>query len=395
MNLISETLSSDEAMSRVWDIVVVGAGCAGAMAARETARRGASTLLVDKASFPRWKVCGCCVNRRAQAALESVGLGKVLKQEGAIPIHGFHVAAAGRSARIPMPRYVALSRERLDAALVRAAIASGAAFLPKAHAMFSPSNGTTRTVVLRTGESTVGVHTRLVLAADGLGGKLLKTAEAFSSDPAKNSRIGASVVCESASDFYESGIIYMACGTGGYVGLTRVENSRPAVAAAFDPAFVRSSGGLGAAAAAVLAEAGLPAIPGIDGLPWRGTPALTRKPSMLAAHRAFVLGDAAGYIEPFTGEGMAWALTSGVAIADLAVEAAREFSSNHIAEWTALHRRVVRRRQFICRSLAAALRRPTWIRRGIAVLSHAPALARPVIRLINTPARAQQGAALP
>ena len=58
-----------------WDVVVVGAGPAGSMAALEIARRGRSVLLVDKASFPRYKVCGCCLNARALSLLELADLG--------------------------------------------------------------------------------------------------------------------------------------------------------------------------------------------------------------------------------------------------------------------------------------------------------------------------------
>ncbi len=60
--------------SRIWDVVVVGAGPAGTMAAREAARLGCSVLLVDKASWPRPKVCGCCLNETALSVLEEVDL---------------------------------------------------------------------------------------------------------------------------------------------------------------------------------------------------------------------------------------------------------------------------------------------------------------------------------
>ena len=51
--------------------------------------------------------------------------------------------------------------------------------------------------------------------------------------------------------------------------------------------------------------------------PGRGTASLTRQTRPIAGERFFVLGDATGYIEPFTGEGMAWAMVSGQAIAPL------------------------------------------------------------------------------
>ena len=41
-----------------WDVVVIGAGPAGAIAARQIALAGARVLLVERKSFPRRKVCG-------------------------------------------------------------------------------------------------------------------------------------------------------------------------------------------------------------------------------------------------------------------------------------------------------------------------------------------------
>jgi flavin-dependent dehydrogenase len=47
-----------------WNAIIIGAGPAGAMAACELAAAG-DVLLVDKAAFPRAKVCGCCLNGAA------------------------------------------------------------------------------------------------------------------------------------------------------------------------------------------------------------------------------------------------------------------------------------------------------------------------------------------
>mgnify|MGYP000400909409 CR=1 FL=1 len=54
----------------------------------------------------------------------------------------------------------------------------------------------------------------------------------------------------------------------------------------------------------VLQEAGFTLPVDVEQLSWRGTAKLTRKTSPVAAGRVLVLGDASGYVEPFTGEGM-------------------------------------------------------------------------------------------
>jgi flavin-dependent dehydrogenase len=118
-------------------------------------------------------------------------------------------------------------------------------------------------------------------------------------------------------------------------------------------------------------------------LPWRGTPALTRSARRLAAERVFVLGDAAGYIEPFTGEGMAWALTSAAAVAPLAARAAAHWRPTLAREWTACHARIVGGRQFVCRAAATVLRYPRLVRILIGVLARAPVLAVPAVRYLN------------
>ncbi len=103
----------------------------------------------------------------------------------------------------------------------------------------------------------------------------------------------------------------MACGRRGYLGLVRLEDGRLNLAAALDPCWMRVCGGPGPAAARLLAEVGWPPVPNLAEQNWRGTPALTRQARRRAAERLFLIGDAAGYIEPFTGEGMAWALAAG------------------------------------------------------------------------------------
>ena len=60
--------------------------------------------------------------------------------------------------------------------------------------------------------------------------------EAFESDVAESAHIGAGVMIDDDGAAYESGTIYMATGTAGYVGLVRVEGMLLNIAAALDPA---------------------------------------------------------------------------------------------------------------------------------------------------------------
>jgi len=356
-------------MSGVFDVVVIGAGPAGSVTARELARTGYRTLLIDKATFPRAKVCGCCLNGAAVATLERLGLGDVL--HGAIPLTRVNIAAGSHSAELRLPRGVALSRDVFDIRLIEAAVRVGVEFRSGTVAKLGEA-----------GEVWLGnevVKARVVVLASGLtGGDAV---------PEVGSRIGAGVLLpsEAGPAFFTLGTIHMATGRGGYVGLVRVEDGRLDVAAAFDPAFVKSAGGLGSAAEAVLREVNWPVPLGFATQPWKGTPALTRRSAGLGGDRLFVVGDAAGYVEPFTGEGMAWAVMSAAALAPIAAHAVRDWNPELVTEWEQAHARVVGHRQRMCRVVSRVLRSPTLTGVAVRALRICPLLSRPVVAALNRP----------
>jgi flavin-dependent dehydrogenase len=378
---IPPTLTLDDAASRTWDVVVVGAGPAGALAAHEVARRGVPVLLVDRAEFPRSKVCGCCINGRALAVLQAAGLGELLTTCGAVPLTTVILAAGGQSARLPLTGMV-LSREAFDAAVVHAAIRAGAGFLPGTHALLRAS-GKLQCLHLQQAGRTAEIHARVILAADGLGGGFLLRASETSL-PAPGSRIGAGVVMESGPDFYRRGVVYMACGREGYVGVVQLEDGRLDVAAALDLAAVRRAGSPGTVVATILAQTGWPALEGVADAPWRGTAALTRHMHRPGIEGVFALGDAAGFVEPFTGEGISWALASGLAVTPLALRAVGGWHPSLLHEWETVHRRIVRDRQRACRTAAFILRRPRLVAGIVHLLCWLPCLSAPVLRALNS-----------
>jgi len=394
---------------RSWEVIVIGAGPAGAMAAYELARRSLRVLLVDKSAFPRPKVCGCCLNGQALALLQARGLGHVINDHGAIPLHRAVLAASGHRAVFPLPAGVALSREALDMGLVAAAVEVGAIFLPGTTATLGEASSFCRKVILRSHGQQMEAEASLVLAADGLGG--MRSAQNPKSEarnpkqipstksqipnqadvvgmPTSNlrqdSRIGAAVIIEHGPSFYQPGTIYMACGIGGYVGLVRLEDGRLNIAAAFDPEALKDARHAGRLAARILNEACLPPLPDLADLHWKGTPSLTRHASSMAGERLFVLGDAASFVEPCTGEGITWALRAAVAIAPLAERAVRDWNPSLKAQWAAMFQREVARRQIICRLTAAALRRPRLIACAVRLLALLPSLSGPILRQLNT-----------
>ncbi|HJZ56368.1 MAG TPA: FAD-dependent monooxygenase, partial [Gemmataceae bacterium] len=215
-----------------WDAVVVGAGPAGSVTARELARGGARVLLVDKATFPRPKVCGCCLNRATLAALRAVGLGHIPARCGAVPLSRVKLAAGRSAADVLLPGGVAVSREAFDAALAAEAANRGAELVQGTRAaLVDDDDPNWRRLRLTRGGEVGEARARVVLAADGLGGGLLTRAGLGHADVRADSRIGAGAVFASPMLDYERHVIHMASGHGGYAGLVRLEDDRLDVAA--------------------------------------------------------------------------------------------------------------------------------------------------------------------
>ena len=396
-------------MTADWDAIVIGAGPAGSVAARQLALSGRRVLLLDKKRFPRRKVCGACLNHSAVALLEEIGLGDVLLDAGDSEMTGIEIRAVSRRLSLPLPSGRAISRAVLDQRLVDAAIRAGVTFQDGVSATVGTKDSDSRRVAVSpqrgsdrpaqgnalgvddalTPEALKGRHSELrasvVLAADGLGHSCLCDLTDVRDHTNANSRIGAGCEVTEFPAEFRAGVTHMAVGRGGYVGMVRVESGALNIAAAFDARFVRESGGPAFAAASVLAQAGFPAIPAMADAEWLGTPALSRTTTPVAAERLFVLGDASGYVEPFTGEGIAWALASAVAVTPLASAACDGWQPSLAEAWSREHARIVRSRQRTCRMLAALLKSPTLVWLAMFLLPKMPSLLRPVIRSVSLP----------
>ena len=111
----------------VWDLVVVGAGPAGSAAALGALRTDPTlrVLLLDRADFPRDKCCGDGIAPHVLDVLHSVGAGDVA--DGWEPVHRLEISHAGPGVVGVLPRPVwVVPREVFDARLVERAVAAGA-----------------------------------------------------------------------------------------------------------------------------------------------------------------------------------------------------------------------------------------------------------------------------
>ena len=387
MKNIPPTIALAQASATRWDAVVVGAGPAGAFAAVGLARAGLTTLLVDRKVFPRHKVCGGCLNAHAVGLLEKAGLANELRALGARPFSAIQLRYGRRRADLALPSGLAVTRATLDAIMVRAAISAGSAFLPETSALVTAedtlldrrSDGMRRIALQqRDGRSAVACA-RVVVVADGLGHSSLNDSPSMRGVVESDARIGVGAVASAGCVNSLGGCVTMVVGRGGYVGITDVEEARINIAAAIDVEFLRAQGGPAGAVRAILNSARVPATTALDALDWQGTVPLTRHVLTPVAHRVFVLGDAAGYVEPFTGEGMAWALSAADALVPLAARAIAGWDSAIEQQWLDTYDRMVRQNQRWCRIIARTLRYPPLVGLMVASLSLQPALARPLL----------------
>ena len=376
-------------ISPCWDVVVVGAGPAGALAAHGLASRGVRVLLVEQRHFPRWKVCGACLSPQALAALKTAGLGDLVAAQGGLSLERLQLGVAGLVSPIALGAGRVLSRSRLDQALLEAAVAVGATVMTGTRAVLgAAATGLEpdREVVLQKGTTRWSVRAKVVLIAAGLSHRAIDNEAEISTSIEPHSRIGAGCVLPGEAAELPPGVLQMAVGHGGYVGLVRVESGEINLACAFDRPMLGSGGGAALLCQKILAEAGFATLPGLKESAWQLTAALSRHTIPLAGHRLLLLGDAAGYVEPFTGEGMGWALTSSLAALPLVLRGLEHWDGAIETEWRRLHRRWVAQKQRSCRVLAVVLRHPriSW---GLHRLAGSfPSVAGSMIGLLQRPA---------
>ena len=369
------------------EAVVVGGGPAGSLAARQLALAGASVLLLERREPPRWKVCGACVGPAALSVLRAVGLGTLPDTGGAVRLHTLALEAPGRRATLPLDGPVAWSRAVMDHALFREAERAGAECWTGAHARVGSVEAGARAVHVRRGRSETLVRASVVIDAAGLGGAP-STDRAEGGLVSADARVGLGAVLArgrltrtreaGAGTRIARGEVRMVVGREGYVGLVVLEDGSLDVAAAVDPQALvgREPGAL---VDSILEGAGL-RLDGDLAHGWRGTPALTRDPGSAAAPRLLRIGDAMGYVEPFTGEGMGWALASAVAVTPIALRGIERWGDALEDAWEAYRLSEMEGAKRLCRAVSWGVRQPMLVDGVLAMLARAPGLAAPFVR---------------
>jgi menaquinone-9 beta-reductase len=403
-----------------WDVAVVGAGPAGSMVARELARLGSRVVLLDRQEFPRWKVCGACLSPGAQEVLRRAGLGDLPARQGAWPLDVLRLRGWSMQADLQLQGTVALSRGALDSALAEAAEEAGVLFVPGARARLERVTPEAAQLQVGLPEGAVEIAARVVVAADGLRSGIL--ARAGGSSPGRdggsevhgrgarvgkggpgdrtvklgdgNEKIGVGAAFGEVPSGYQAGVIHMAVGEEGYVGLVRTEDGHLNVGAAVRASAVGRERSPAEVVARILRQASFPALEGEPLEGWRGTPGLSYHPLKLGGERVFAVGDAAGYVEPFTGEGMSWAMGGALALAPIVRRAVDGWNGHHLEEWQTAYGRSVGRAQRVCRGAAWTLNRPGLSRAALRVLRAVPRAAAPFVAGAAAPPPLSTGSTL-
>ena len=313
-------------MTSRYDAIVVGGGPGGAATAYHLARGGASVLLLERSAYPREKVCGDGLTPRAVAALDAMGLRDTYRdwsRSTGLKIHG-----GGVTVELPWPELsgfpsfgLARPRTDFDQLLARHAEKAGATLWDRTEAV-GPlvERGLVRGVVVRRdGEDPVDLRAELVIAADGASSRI---AQALGLHRDQRRPIGVAVRQYVTSDRDRDPWI------DSYLELWRGDELLPGYGWVFPMADGTLNVGLGLLNTSshfrnvnyrrLLAD-WLPTVGREWGFSAADVVSRPRSaPLPMAANRhppvhrgVLFVGDAAGLINPFNGEGIDYAMESG------------------------------------------------------------------------------------
>jgi flavin-dependent dehydrogenase len=359
-------------MSRPFDVVIAGGGPAGAVAALILSRAGARVAVFDRARFPRHKLCGDTVNPGTMAILRRLGVeqsagtfaiqGMVVTGEGGVRIAGRY--PDGISGR-------AVLRRDFDHALLNAAAGAGAQIAEEVLVRGTTGEGTVDGVeIVGRGRTTERVGARMVIVADGRHSRVARTL-GLARHPRKPRRWAVGAYFGDVRGLTACGEMHIR--RGKYVGVAPLPGGLTnACVVTADRRAVRDPLGLLHATLAGESElserfagARLASPPVVLG-PLAVECSAAGVPGLLLA------GDAAGFIDPMTGDGLRFALR-GAELA--ACEALHALENAHGVASAHLRLERVRRREFGAKwRFNRALRLMAGSPSGVRVAARAAAL---------------------
>jgi geranylgeranyl reductase family protein len=315
-------------MGSISDVVVVGAGPGGSAAAAALARAGLDVLLLDRSEFPRDKTCGDALSPVGVTVLRALELGESLEQ-GAFRFDGVRITApGGQTVATPIPPHpvhpsfgFVAPRNSLDDWIRQAAIRMGARFEGRFHARgFRHEPGR---IVVRGEAAGAGAERAARLAVVATGASLPLLASAGLAPRRPRFAYAARAYFEGTRGIgRDLHIRFDGVPLPGYAWIFPVSEVSANVGAGFYRRTRRTPPTAAAMLDAFLASRGARSL--LDGAsptgPVHGFPLRTDfHRSRAFGPRILLVGEAAGLVNPFTGEGIDYSLESGM----LAAEASR------------------------------------------------------------------------
>ena len=359
------------------DVVVVGGGLAGAATALGLARHGISVVVVDKAEFPRDKPCGEGLLPHGVELLTALGCGHVVDDARAQPFRGilyhchgviargdFEGGALGRGVR----------RRHLDLGVRNAALSAGVRL----------ERGSMQTVTLDDDGATVGLadgrtlRGRVVVGADGPR-SMTRHALGLDGGAPRSPRYALRQHFTLGDGMAMPDRVEVHVGDHHELYVTPVEPGVVGVAALCEKPLMTSTAGKPEAKLSTLLAACAPLRERLDGAVAVG-PALACGPlrvrsKAVHAGRVVLVGDAAGYVDAITGEGMSLALKTAALATTAIVAVLGGVDVDSAFKVYARDRAAVfRDHALLTFGLVELARRPFFAKRVIARLAKDPAL---------------------
>lgn len=319
--------------------IVVGGGPAGAAAAWALASQGLDVIVIDKARFPRDKPCAEYLSPQASRILDAMGVLGTVEQAGAAQlagmrvrspdggvIHGEFVAQHGFSGF--RDRGLALRRRHLDPILQGAAGAAGASIREGVALESLITDGdTVQGVRVRSDGVTRELHAPLVIGADGLRSTVARSHDLSARLPWPK-RVAFVAHYRDVRGMGAHGEMHVE--RDGYVGLADVGHGETNVAIVVPKSLARDAAGDSAGFMTRWLDRHAQLAPRFTGATRVSTVRVTG-PFASHARRGWapgvaLVGDAADFFDPFTGEGIYAALRGGELLGGFAADAIRAAS---------------------------------------------------------------------
>lgn len=334
-------------MSERFDVAVAGSGPAGAACALRLARDGFSVALIDARPFPRGKLCGEYLNLGAIRELQDLGVADELRSR-AQPLDGMRLYVHGENANFALPSEAwSIPRTVLDAHLREAALAAGATPLTGRVREVRNGNDAVHVAWTTPDGETHAIRARYLVGADGMHSTVARLCGLTIPVKERRFAVGAHYAGVGLGRWIE-----MYASPHEYVALNPVdENCANAVFVVRKERLAGAREHLGGELSAFSNEvtAGRRVLleSGFEGKRQAIGP-LAHRTVRPVRERVLLAGDAAAFVDPFTGQGVYLAL-AGAREASAAIRAALRQASAQTQAWRdyagALQRRIAERRR--------------------------------------------------